>query len=86
MIHQLIYKTMWKRSIFRSAWVAQPVKCPTLDFGSGSEIEPHAGLCARHGGCLGFSLSLPPPPPSPCGTLSLKQTKPQKFTKEYTLF
>ena len=35
----------------RGAWVAQSVKCPTLDLGSGhdlmvSEFEPRTGLCA----------------------------------------
>ena len=35
----------------RGAWVAQAVKCPTLDFSSGHdltvhELEPHVGLCA----------------------------------------
>ena len=35
----------------RGAWVAQSVKCLTLDFGSGRdlavrEFEPHVGICA----------------------------------------
>ena len=35
----------------RGAWVAQPVKCLILDFGSGHDLtvcgfEPHVGLCA----------------------------------------
>ena len=47
------------------AWVAQWVKCPTLDFGSGHddltvhEFKPYAGaLCSQHRVGLGFSLSL----------------------------
>ena len=43
--------------------VGYAVKRLTLDFGSGHEltvheIEPHVGLCAECGACLGFSLSL----------------------------
>ena len=52
--------------------MAQSVNCPTLDFGSGHdlmvhEIDPHVGLHAGRGACLGFSLSPSPsvPPPSP---------------------
>ena len=46
---------------FRVASVAQSVKRPTLDFGSGHDFmvcsfEPHAGLCTDS---LEFSLSLP---------------------------
>ena len=42
----------------------------TLDFGSGHdlmvcEIEPRVRLCAEHGACLGFTLSL-----SLCPTLA----------------
>ena len=38
----------------RGAWVAQSVKCPTLDFGSSHdltvhEIKPHVGLCTDRG-------------------------------------
>ena len=39
----------------------QMVGRPTLDFGSGHEIEPCVGLSAGHGACFRFSLcpSLP---------------------------
>ena len=45
------------------AWVAQLVKRPALDRGSGCdlvvhEIEPQVGLCPERGAFLGFSLSL----------------------------
>ena len=54
----------------RGAWVAQSVKHPTLDFGSGHdltvcEFEPHVGLCTDNVQSLlgilslSFSLSLP---------------------------
>lgn len=38
-------------SYYRGVWVAQRVKRPTLDFGSGNDlvvckIEPHVGVCA----------------------------------------
>ena len=45
-------------------WVAQLVKHPTLDFGSGHSLivhglKPHVGLCADSARtCLGFSLPL----------------------------
>ena len=43
--------------------MVQLVKPPTLDFDSSHDLtihetEPHVGLCAEHGGYLGFSLSL----------------------------
>ena len=46
-------------------WVAQLVKCLTLDLGSGHdltvcELKPHIGLCtdsSEPGACFGFSLS-----------------------------
>jgi len=46
----------------RGTWVAQLVKCPTLDFGSGHGqgpgIKHHVGLHAQQGVCVGiFSLS-----------------------------
>ena len=49
--------------IYRGACVAQSLKHPTLDFGSGHDltvpgIEPHVGLCTNHRVCLGFSLLL----------------------------
>lgn len=34
-----------------SAWVAQLVKCRTLDFSSGNEIQPHGGLGELSGEC-----------------------------------
>ena len=42
---------MVKKQFLRGSWVAQLVKGPTLDFGSGHdltvcEIEPHVGLCS----------------------------------------
>ena len=54
------------------AWVAQSVKRPTLDFGSGHnltvhEFEPRTGLCADSGepvwDAVSPGLSAPPPPP-----------------------
>lgn len=64
-------------------WVAQSVRRPTLDFGSGHdlqghEIEPHIKLFAGHGACLRFSLPLPLPLPRSCSlsiSLSLSQKK-----------
>ena len=52
--------------------MAQSVKCPTLDFGSGHDLtvrgmEPRVEQC---GTCLGFSLSLSLCP-SPAHALSL---------------
>ena len=55
------------------AWMAQLVKHPTLDFGSGHdlrvcEIDPCIGLYADSGACFGFFPSLSataPPCPSP---------------------
>ena len=47
------------------AWVAQLVKCLTLDFGSGNDLtvcgtEPYVGLCTDREELLGIlSLSLP---------------------------
>ena len=45
------------------AWVAQSVECPTLDFGSGHDLEVH-GIEPRpeHAACLRFSPSLCPSP------------------------
>jgi len=40
------------------AWVAQLVKHPTLDFGSGYDIKPCVMLCSQWGICLRLSLSL----------------------------
>ena len=56
----------------RGAWVAQSVKHPTLNCGSGPDltvrgIEPHVGLCADSAepawNSLFLSLSLSAPPP-----------------------
>ena len=61
--------TIEKRNM-RGAWVAQPVKCPTVDFGSGRgimvcEFEPRVGFYADGAvpswDSLSVSLSLPPP-------------------------
>ena len=52
-----------RRYIFLwGTWVAQSVKCLTLDFGSdfmGREIKPHIWLHAGHGTYLRFFLSSP---------------------------
>ena len=57
--------------------MAQPVKRPTLDFGSGHDlrvikIEPRVQLCTGHGACLGFSPSPFPSHLSLSLSLSLK--------------
>ena len=49
---------------FRDAWVAQLVKRPTLDFGSGHDLKvvrsnPVLGLWTGCGACLRLILSLP---------------------------
>ena len=59
----------FKKQLNRSIWVAQSVKHPTLDLGSGHdlmapEIEPHIRLCADSKnlpGILCLLLSLPLP-------------------------
>ena len=61
------------------AWVAQSVKRPTLDFGSGHDLtvrekEPHVGLCADGVEPAWDSLSLPLSLPLPCSYL-LSQNK-----------
>ena len=59
----------WHKNEVRGAWVAQSVKRPTLDFGSGHdlvvhEFEPHVGLWADSvepaWDALSPSLSAPP--------------------------
>ena len=55
----------------RTAWVAQSVKRPTLDFGSGHdltvrEIQPRVGLCADSVKAAWDSLSLSLSAPSHC--------------------
>ena len=66
----------------RGTWVAQSVKHPTLDFGSGhdltvTEFEPHIGLCADgRSKLLGFFLSsLSAPPPAHSHTCALSLSK-----------
>ena len=54
-----LIKIFWNRD----TWVAQSVKCPALDFGSGhdptvGEIEPCIGLCADSAEPAWDSLSL----------------------------
>ena len=64
------------------AWMAQSVKHPTLDFGSGQDLMvlwiralPRA-LCWWRGACLGFSLSFSLcPSPSLAVSVSLKINK-----------
>lgn len=55
----------------RHAWVAQPVKCPALDFGpgydlrvssQGCEIEPYTELCSGCGAYFKDYLSVSPLP------------------------
>ena len=62
----------------KGTWVAQSVKCLSLDFGSGHDfmvhdIEPQDGLCVDSGGaCLRFSLPLSLPSPTHSLSLSNK--------------
>ena len=49
----------------RDIWVAQSVKCPTLDFRSGHDLtvrgfEPRIGLCTDNAESAWDSLSLSP--------------------------
>ena len=73
----------------RGAWVAQSVKCPPLDSGSGHDLMVMRSSLksVQHGGYLGFSLSLSlcPSPANTCVcahalffSLSKKQTKQNK--------
>ena len=69
-------KTKTKKNL-RGPWLAQSVKCPTLDFGSGHDlrvhgIEPCIKLCADNTEPAWESLSLCP---SPACALSLSQNK-----------
>ena len=62
------YADTEKNEILRGAWLAQSIKHPTLDFGSGQdltirELEPHAGLCTDSMEPVWDSLSLTAPPP-----------------------
>nr|XP_060511482.1 uncharacterized protein LOC132692753 [Panthera onca] len=69
---------VWLLEMRRGAWVAQLVKHPTLDFGSGHdlavrEFEPRVGLCADSSeseACFRFCVSLSLCSP-PAHTLSL---------------
>lgn len=79
---------MLKNFKFRGAWVAQVVKCTTLDFGSGHALRVcgfklHVGLCTVQSllGILSLSFSLCVPPPTP---LSLKIKF--KFFFNYKIF
>ena len=55
--------------VFTGAWVAESIKCPSLDFGSGRgltvhEFEPKIGLCADSMESASDSLSpFPSAPP-----------------------
>ena len=64
----------------RGAWVAESVKCLTLDFGSDHdhEIQFHTENHSRCGGCLGLPLPLPLPTPS----LSLSKERKKEGKKE----
>ena len=62
----------------RDTWVAQSVKHPTLDFGSGydlmvREFEPHLELCADSVDPAWDSLSLSAPLPLTCSLCLSKQ-------------
>ena len=70
---------MLRKDVFRDVWVAQPVKHPTLGFGSGHdltvhEFEPHTGLCAESTEPAWDSLS-PSPSASPLLAVSPSQNK-----------
>ena len=56
--------------------MSQSVKRPTLDLGSGREIEPHIGPCTQWGVLLRFSLSPPAPTPACVPSLSLPPSLP----------
>ena len=76
-----------KRPEVRGAWLAQSLKQPTLDFGSGRdltvrEFEPHIGLCAHSVSLLGI-LCLPVSLPLPASlSLALKMNKSTEKKKE----
>ena len=91
---RIMASSLWllvKKLPFRGAWVAQSVKHPTLDFGSGHdllvrEFKPLDGLCTDSvkpaWNSLSLSLSLCP---SPALSLSvfLSQNKQLNFLKSY---
>ena len=69
--HAGLLKTLTLKYLLWGAWVAQLVKHPTLDFGSGHDlivhgIESYIGLCTdlMAWAYLGFSLSLSLPFPA----------------------
>ena len=56
--------------------MAQSVKHPTLDFGSGHDLTVRGMEPLEHRACLGFflsSLSAPPPTSACAGALSLSK-------------
>ena len=66
---QITFINVIKNVNLRGAWVAQLVKCLTLDFSSGHDLtvcetEPHVGLCAdgAEPAWDSFSPSLSAPP------------------------
>ena len=70
--------------------MAQWVKRPTLDLGSGHDLmvresEPCVGLCADSpelGACFGFCVALSLPSPARACTLSLSLKNKQTFKKK----
>ena len=78
---------------FRGTWVAQAVKCLTLDFGSGhgvmvQETEPDIGLHTDSTESAWDSLFLPislcpSPAPTHILSISLSQNKLKKITKAF---
>ena len=71
LVSELVFHCVTRfKSHFRSAWVAQSVECPTLDFGSGHVFLRVVFLANL--ACLRCSLALsralsPPLPASACG-------------------
>ena len=62
-----IYLYIIEMQLYKGAWVAQSVKCLTLNFGSGHdltghEFKPCVGLCADSEKPAWDSLSLSAPP------------------------
>ena len=82
MTHVVVSSLVVKKKSW-GVWVAQCIKCPILDFGSGhdlmvGEVEPHIGLCTDNVEPAWDSLSLPLSLPLPCScslSLSLSQNK-----------
>ena len=77
------WDNLLKRKRWRGTWVAQSVKCPTLDFPSGHDL--HTG----HGACNIHSLPLPLPLPLQkrgkvgIGNIVGEQVTNKKRTKKY---